>query len=143
VTAFSRKSDGQEFLAPGQPAPVLSLRSSGTLHAPDSAAWDAADRRLTLRYGNAGLTATVRALAKPTHLTLELTGVTPAGAADLALWGPYPTRIRKTVGEVVGVVRDDLRARPAGPEHQDPRWLSRERRGQRRSSVRSPPDRLR
>ena len=107
VTGFSRKSDGQEYLAPGQPAPVLSLRSGGTLHAPDSATWDADDHRLTLKYGKAGMTATVRALAKPTHLTLELTEVTPAGAADLALWGPYPTRIRKTVGEVVGVVRDD------------------------------------
>ena len=107
VIGFSRRSDGQEYLAPKQPAPVLSLRSGGTLHAPDSATWDGAIQRLTLRYGQSGLSARIRAVAQPSHLTLELMEVTPAGAADLALWGPYPTRIRKTVGEVVGVVRDD------------------------------------
>jgi hypothetical protein len=53
------------------------------------------------------MTATVRVEAGTNHLTLELIDVQPPGQADIAQWGPYPTRLRQTVGEVVGVVRGD------------------------------------
>ena len=33
----------------------------------------------------------------------------PVARADLVVWGPYPTTLRQTVGEVVGVVRDGER----------------------------------
>lgn len=106
LMAFSRRSDGMDYLAKNQPAPLLSLRSNGTLHAPDQATWDAAAHRLTLRFGKSGLSAQVRVISKTSHITFELIEISPAGSADLAVWGPYPTSIRKTVGEVVGVVRD-------------------------------------
>ena len=106
IMAFSRRSDGMDYLAKNQPAPLLSLRSNGTLHAPDQATWDAAAHRLTLRFGKSGLSAQVRVISKTSHITFELIEIAPAGSADLAVWGPYPTSIRKTVGEVVGVVRD-------------------------------------
>lgn len=104
--AFSRRSDGMDYLAKNQPAPLLSLRSGGTLLAPEGATWDATAQRLTLQFGKAGLSAQVRVISKTSHITLELIEISPAGSADLAVWGPYPTSIRKTVGEVVGVVRD-------------------------------------
>jgi hypothetical protein len=105
----SRRSDGREYLAPGQPAPILSVRVDGTVHAPTTAAWDATARTLSLGYAPAGVTARVRVETRESHLTLELVGLEPATAVErvsLALWGPVPTSIRKTVGEVVGVVRD-------------------------------------
>jgi len=107
--SVSRRSDGHEYLASGQPAPILSVRVGGTLHAPSTAAWDPAARTLSLGYGAAGVTARVRVDTRDSHLTLELVGLEPADAVErvsLALWGPMPTSIRKTVGEVVGVVRD-------------------------------------
>ena len=106
LMAFSRRSDGMDYLAKNQPAPLLSLRSGGTLLAPEGATWDAAAHRLTLRFGKSGLSAQVRVISKTSHITFELIEIAPAGSADLAVWGPYPTSIRKTVGEVVGVVRD-------------------------------------
>ena len=106
LIAFSRRSDGLDYLAKSQPAPLLSIRSGGTLLAPESATWDAKAQRLTLRFGKSGLSAQVRVVSKPSHLSFELVEISPAGSADLAVWGPYPTSIRKTVGEVVGVVRD-------------------------------------
>jgi len=106
LMAFSRRSDGMDYLAKNQPAPLLSLRSGGTLLAPEGATWDAAAHRLTLRFGKSGLSAQVRVISKTSHITFELIEISPAGSADLAVWGPYPTSIRKTVGEVVGVVRD-------------------------------------
>ncbi|MCX6858987.1 MAG: hypothetical protein NTX70_01990, partial [Verrucomicrobia bacterium] len=106
LMAFSRRSDGMDYLAKNQPAPLLSLRSGGILLAPEGATWDATAHRLTLRFGKSGLSAQVRVISKTSHITFELIEISPAGSADLAVWGPYPTSIRKTVGEVVGVVRD-------------------------------------
>jgi hypothetical protein len=95
-----------DCLAVGQPAPLLSVRVDGKLHAPDRADWDAQKRQLTLRYADVGVTAVVSAEAKPGHLVLTVADLQPAGRTDLAVWGPYPTKIRDIVGETVGVVRD-------------------------------------
>ena len=105
-SSISRRADARNYLAASQPAPLLSVRLDGTLHAPDNAVWDSSANRLTLRYTKAGVMALLWVQAKSTHLTLELLEVQPPGRAELVLWGPYPTTIRQTVGEVVGVVRD-------------------------------------
>jgi hypothetical protein len=104
--ALSRNADGRNYLASNQPAPLLSVRVGGKLHAPDSAAWDAASGRLTLRFAAAGVTTVLAAQAKPTHVVFELVDAQPANRAELVLWGPYPTTIGDIIGEVVGVARD-------------------------------------
>ncbi|MDR3752122.1 MAG: hypothetical protein P4K94_11625 [Terracidiphilus sp.] len=97
---------GRNVLAPGQPAPLLSLRAAGKLHAPNRAAWNAKNRKLTLGFDGIGATAVVAVGSKPSHLAFELTGLRTAEPVELALWGPYPLSIGDLVGEVVGVVRD-------------------------------------
>ena len=104
--SVSRSKGSGNYLAAGQPAPLLSLRFNGRLHAPDRASWDATKGRLTLRYGAAHASAVLTAVAKPTHVVFEIVEVNPAEPVELALWGPYPLRIGGTVGEIVGVVRD-------------------------------------
>ena len=106
LSAITRRADGRNYLATNQSAPLLSVKVDRIFHTPDSAAWDGSAKQLTLRYTKAGVTASIKAEAKASHLTLELVAVAPEGRADLALWGPYPTTIRQTVGEVVGVSRD-------------------------------------
>ncbi len=105
-SSIARRTDGRNYLATNQPAPLLSLKVDGTFQAPDSVMWDSPAKQLTLRYAKAGVTASIKAEAKASHVTLELVAVEPAGRASLALWGPYPTTIHQTVGEVVGVARD-------------------------------------
>jgi hypothetical protein len=87
-------------------APLLRLRVLGKMREPSSAMWDSRQARLTLRYADIGAEAKVDLREKPTHITLELVELKGAQAVDLALWGSYPTTIRETVGEIVGVVRD-------------------------------------
>ena len=99
---------GREFLAEGQPAPLLSVRTEGRLVAPSRARWDAAGRRLTLEYAEIDGAAVVGIVAKATHLTLELMALRCAHPVELVVWGPYPIGIGDLVGEVVGVVRDPV-----------------------------------
>ncbi len=106
ISGITRATGGENYLAPGQPAPLLSLRVDGKLHGPKSASWDAANRRLTLRYGMAGLSAVVSVAAKPSHVVFEVQEVQPLERVDLVLWGPYPTTIGEIIGETVGVVRN-------------------------------------
>jgi hypothetical protein len=103
---LTRNADGRSFLASGQPAPVLSVRVGGKFHAPQSAAWDADTKRLTVRFADPSVTATLKAEAKPTHIVFEVVGLEPTNRIELIVWGPYPTTIGDIVGEVIGVVRD-------------------------------------
>lgn len=104
--ALTHRRTGRNCLAPGQPAPLLQLRVAGKLHAPDGAEWSPKTRRLTLRYSKLGARATIAVQAKPTHLVLELVEISPVERVELVAWGPYPTAIGETIGEIVGVVRD-------------------------------------
>ena len=106
LASVARKGTGRDLLAPGQPTPLLSVRVAQKLHAPDQASWDAASGKLSLRFTAADVTAVVRAEAKGSHVVFELVEVRPLDRVDLVLWGPYPLVLGKTVGEVVGVVRD-------------------------------------
>lgn len=106
LTALVDNATGRHYLAPRQPAPVLSLRVGGQLYPPAEAAWDAPRSRLTLRYRPTDITVVLTAETRPTHLRLEVVEVHPTNAVELVLWGPYPTTIEDIIGEVVGVVRD-------------------------------------
>ena len=94
------------LLAAGQPAPILQLRIGQVWHRPVGMSWDATAEKLQLQYSPAGVTATIRVTAKPTHIVCELIALEPVDQVELVLWGPYPTTIGEIVGETVGVVRN-------------------------------------
>ena len=96
----------RNYLASGQPSPLLSLRVGGQWHVPNRATWHARGHALTLHYEGLGATAVVTLAEKPTHVTFELTQLRARNPVELILWGPYPIAIGDLVGEVVGVVRD-------------------------------------
>ena len=99
LSALIRNDDGRNYLAPGQPAPLLSVRVGGTVHVPDFASWDEQAKRLTLRFTKADVKAVVTAEAKSTHSVFELVDLQPTNRVELVLWGPYPTKIElRTLG---------------------------------------------
>lgn len=106
LSGVLRNADGRDFLAPGQPAPLLSVRVAGKWHAPARAAWEARAGRITLQFPEAGAVAVVQVATQATHVAFEVVEVRPEDGVELVLWGPYPTTIGDIVGEVVGVVRD-------------------------------------
>lgn len=103
---LARNTDQVEFLAPNQPAPILSVRVGGKLYLPETAAWDSQSKRLTLRFPEAGVSAVLTVEAKTTHVRLAVEEVQPADRVELVVWGPYPTTIGDIIGEVTGVVRN-------------------------------------
>jgi len=105
VTSLYDLIRGRELLAPGQAAPLLSIKAGDYLEAPASAV-EVEPGLLRLAYERAGAEIDVRIASKPTHLTFEVVRAEPAAKIQLVLWGPFPTSISKTVGEIVGVVRD-------------------------------------
>jgi hypothetical protein len=107
VVSLSDARNGREYLAPGRPAPLLSvMRTGGTREAPSSASWNSKTGILTLQF-TAGARVRVGVTPKPAHLVFEVVGVEPSGSLDAVVWGPLPTSIGATVGEIVGVVRDE------------------------------------
>jgi len=96
----------RERIAAGEPAPLVSIRTGGRTESPVSMAYDKASSVIALDFRPSGVKVRLRALAKPTHLSFEIVSAEPAGLVDAVLWGPYPTTVGGTVGEIVGVVRD-------------------------------------
>ncbi len=105
LCVLSRNDNGRNYLAPGQPSPLVQVRIGGKWLTPDSAAWDARPGRLTLQFPT-GASVTLKVVKQKTHVTFEVLEAQPKDKVELLLWGPYPTTIGDLIGEVVGVVRD-------------------------------------
>ncbi len=104
IVRLSRGS--RDLLPAGHRPPLLTIRISGRNIEPDGMTYRQRTGDITLHYRESDVEVDLRATAKSTHLALEITAVRPAGLVDAAIWGPYPTTIGQTVGEIVGVVRD-------------------------------------
>ncbi len=107
VTNLFGRVHGTEYAAGDQDSALLRVRSSGRFEIPSEMHWDARQGTIRLVYGAIGVEALVKATVKPTHLVLELVSLDPLEKVDAVQWGPLPTSIKETVGEIVGVVRNE------------------------------------
>lgn len=92
----------QDVLAADQEAVLLRGRHEGQWLLPQSAEVVANDIRL--HYAG-GITVGVEVSVRASHVAFELRSVSPEGAFDAVIWGPYPVTLGETVGEIVGVAR--------------------------------------
>ncbi|UNK70813.1 Ig domain-containing protein [Microbacterium sp. H1-D42] len=107
VTSLSDIRTGTEYLVPEKHAPLVSLVIDGEQQMPTSVT--KVDGDLEFSSDSADYTVTVDVEDAGGYSTFEVTDVdAPAGAdVESLLWGPLPTSITETVGEVVGVARND------------------------------------
>lgn len=105
ITSLTSRQSGKEYLAGGKPSPILSLYERGNYVFPSSAAYSAARQTLTLTYPNGAL-ATVKVLAKGKYFRVQLLALQRRGMVNNIVWGPIHTTISKTIGDIIGVVRD-------------------------------------
>ncbi|MFF3258956.1 Ig domain-containing protein [Streptomyces sp. NPDC002932] len=109
VTALKDSRTGKDYLAAGKAASLVSLVIDGRQVRPTEVRRSGRDGGLlTFTNKKAGLRIDVRVRDKDGYATLEAVRVdVPAGAdAQTLLWGPLATSVTRTVGESVGVVRD-------------------------------------
>jgi hypothetical protein len=98
---------GKNLLAKDTAAPLLMLVSNNTRYLPTTATYNKVQTKITLNFQPAGVSIDIKVQQKATHLVMEIVKATPAEKIDAIIWGPYPTMINKTIGEVIGVVRDE------------------------------------
>ncbi|WP_316836897.1 hypothetical protein [Pedobacter nutrimenti] len=104
LTTLSNPVSGKNYLAMGEKAPLLKIRVGDNWYEPTDATFKSGI--IYLIYLPVKITAQVKVVQKKTHLTFELIKIDANDKVNAVIWGPYPTVISKTIGEVVGVVRD-------------------------------------
>ncbi|MFF3494813.1 Ig domain-containing protein [Streptomyces sp. NPDC002795] len=110
VVSLTDARTGRDHAADGKAASLVSLVVDGQQIRPTRVAAVGADKSV-LRFTNtdAGTAVDVKAVAKGGYTTLEAVRVKGPDGGDVQtlLWGPLATDVKQTIGESVGVVRDD------------------------------------
>ncbi len=107
ITEFTNLHNGNNYIPEGIEAPVLKIRTGTEWQIPVKSVYDGSKKELLLRFKDPGIKALTRITEKATHIVFELLSLEdPSGKTYAICWGPYSLTIGKTIGEVVGVVRD-------------------------------------
>ncbi len=96
----------KEYLVSDKANALLNIKLQGKIVAPQTCIWKSKSSELLFTYPQSGVTATVKVKQEAAYLSFELTHLIQGDSVELVLWGPFPTTIGDTVGEVVGVVRN-------------------------------------
>ncbi len=105
ITSIVDLKTNKEYLPSGQTVPLMQVKIAGKLYQPSAASW--AKPVLTLTYKEAKVSAKVNINNKGKYCVFELTNLDPKATVDAIVWGPYATIISETVGDFIGVVRNN------------------------------------
>ncbi len=107
ITSISSTSSGAEYLYSQEQAPLLALQVDSVMLYPTASEWSEEAGIMSLQYGG-DIIAKLAIKQTDKYARLDLVEVEHPQDKhiDLAIWGSYPTTIKGTVGECVGVVSD-------------------------------------
>ena len=97
---------GKNYLYADTAAPLMTLVSGGIRFSPSKMAVDKAKSKISLEFSEPGISVDILVKNKATHFVFEVVRAVPETKIDAVVWGPIPTTIGQTVGEIIGVVRD-------------------------------------
>lgn len=106
-TELSNQQSGKNYLYADTLSALLTVVSNNKKYLPATLVYNASSKTISLKYKPLDVTIEIKVTPKNTYLTLEIVKATPAKNIDAIIWGPFSTTIHKTVGEVIGVVRDN------------------------------------
>lgn len=98
---------GSNYLSADTTAPILTLVSNSKHYLPSSISYKKATNIISVSYQPAAVQVDIKVVQQKNYLTFEIVKAKPEKNIEAIIWGPFPTTISKTVGEVIGVVRDD------------------------------------
>ena len=102
---MAARVSNKNYVPTGQNSFLLSVKRNGLFINPEMLKWNNKSSEIILTYPDKS-TATIKANQNASYISFELIQLTNAQDAELVFWGPYPTVIGDTIGEVVGVVRN-------------------------------------
>jgi len=105
VTSIFDRINNREYLPSGSSVPLLGIRCHGEIENPSLLKSNG--KQLVISFSKNKVEARINVISKPGYLTLELTDIKPLEKVELIIWGPYQTTIKETIGECVGVVRNN------------------------------------
>lgn len=88
-------------------SPLLQLRIDSIWHLPSKFEATTEEDLYQLSFENTATKAFVRIKPKESHIVLTLERLEGPDPVELAVWGPYANTIYETIGEIVGVVRNN------------------------------------
>jgi hypothetical protein len=112
ITSLLDVKNQNECLAKGQPSPFISIKVKGKWEVPNTSQFFPASESptvgiLLLTFENSEVILKVKTREAPSHIVFELAKAQPADLVEAIVWGPYPTVLQETIGEIIGVVRDE------------------------------------
>jgi hypothetical protein len=110
ITALQESSTGINYLAKGQSASLLQIKIDTGWLQPARAVFNEKTKVLRLHYPARNVQVDVKIITSPAHISFKIISATEKDKIKAVCWGPFPTTIGKTIGEVVGVVRNDTYA---------------------------------
>lgn len=108
MTSFWLDIGEREILPAGQVPALLTLTVDEQALLPSAASWDETTETIQLDYPG-GAKAAIKIQQKATHATFTLERL-EGPAVSRAEWGPFPTTLGDSVGELVCVARDETAA---------------------------------
>ena len=107
ITSIKDVRTKKEYNPKGMSSALISLSNSkGDIIHPTKAVHNPKNKTIVLHFKN-GSIATLKAEQKNEYFRFQLLSLTQKQPVDNIIWGPYKTNISKTIGDVIGVVRDD------------------------------------
>jgi len=106
LSAMTDPVANKNYLATGEQAPLLKIRVDNRWEEPTKALFNEKSGTISLTYPQSKISAVVKVGYKKSHLTFHLTKLSAVDKVSAVVWGPYPTTVKETIGEVVGIVRD-------------------------------------
>jgi len=106
VTSLKDLIGGHEYLYPDTSSVLLRLKTNGHWELPSAMHFDRSRQILAFIFPSQ-IKIEVTAKTREGYVTFEITKAAPMAKIDRILWGSFATTISKTIGEIVGVVRND------------------------------------
>lgn len=108
IQGLTDKKSGTNYFAQGQESYLLQLRVDTTFYHPQQFEWIEKDKSFKLVYPDCKASVNVNIKQDSKYLSFEIADFQSESPVDVAVWGPYATSIKQTIGECVGLVRDSV-----------------------------------
>ena len=93
----------KDYLPAGTEGYLLRVKAGDEVLLPKSAKWKGDEVKVTF---DKGIQVTMTVRVKDAYLTFTVSDVKNEASVDALFYGPFPTTVNETIGEVIGVVRD-------------------------------------